>query len=215
MLVRTLLLGAALACGALAQQQTRYIPRFASSWNVSYIGGPSPYKLVRVNGASGGLWYALTPRGSAPPTASALTGLVPAGEALTHIATPLQHAAFLSSTQINWAELLGVRASVAAVLGAPYISSPCVLRMVSEGATQDVTAADGYSADTAALSGVQAVFCTSGWCPGTPSDVVFPDTQETSLLGIAETGAWGVWWGGWAGGEVCGADVCVCQKASL
>ena len=88
-------------------------------------------------------------------------------------------------------QLLGVRASIVGVAGSEYVSSPCVLDMLASGKTLDViSTVNDYSTNYTALADAapDVVFCTPGYCPSTPVDVAFPDSFETTLLGIADMG---------------------------
>ena len=177
----------ALLSSLAAASAARFTPSSAASWNVSYA---PTFKLVSVRASASheASWYVLAPSSASPPDAGSLAGYLPAATPFTLIRTPVTRAALLSSTQIHWAELLGARSAIVAVLGAAYVSSPCVGRLLAAGSVVDVTGSD-FSVDMAALAGVGAgaVFCSPGWgCPGSAVDVAFPDADETSLGGIAE-----------------------------
>jgi hypothetical protein len=139
----------------------KFIPGYSKLFTIKYH---NTYKNVTILGDGGvSNVFILTQRGQTPPS-------LPPAANVQYLDIPLNSTAVLSTTMLTWFELIGARSTVKAIEGGAYISSPCLLQGLANGAVVDVVEANGYSTNTTTLesANVQAVFCNPefGGCPG-------------------------------------------------
>lgn len=101
---RALAAATGVAIASAQGERTRVAPRASSTWSVAYhIDGAFDYKIVNVTAGGQTFQYALNMRGSPIPTEAQLSAVGAQGAGILQI--PLQKAALLSTTQIQWAEV--------------------------------------------------------------------------------------------------------------
>lgn len=159
-----------------------FVPSHATTFNVTLAPG-NLWKLLTVS-ARGALTVVAVPAcaGLAPPVA-------PVGASLLALPAPPASAALTSSTYAVAFELTGLRARVAAIVGAAYYSSPCLRAALAAGSCVDAVASDGWSLNVSAPAVTpSAVVIFRNWdsALGTGHDVPVADTLESDPLAVVD-----------------------------